>query len=96
MTEERTRLTLPAESDVARTIKAASEDTGALVVDTGEPVYHLSIDRIDRPSTGDDAGAATIAGMRAAAGSWRDIDAEAFKAYITERRRASTRPSVRL
>ena len=95
MAEEPTRLTVPAESNVARTIKAASEDTGALVVDTGEAVYRLSFDRIDRPDT-DDSVAATIAGMQAAAGSWRDIDAEAFKAYITERRRASTRPSVRL
>ena len=96
MTEERTRLTLPAESDVARTIKAASETTGRLVVDTGEAIYRLSVNRIDRPAPTDDAVAVTIAGMRAAAGSWRDIDAEAFKAYITERRRSSARPSVRL
>ena len=95
MTEERTRLTVPSDSDVARTIKAASEDTGALVVDTGEALYRLSIDRIDRPVS-DDRVAVTIAGMRAAAGSWRDIDTEAFKAYITERRRSSNRPSVRL
>ena len=95
MTEGPTRLTVPAESDLARTIKAASEDTGALVVDTGEALYRLSVDRIDRPVR-EDRVAATIAGMRTAAGSWRDIDAEAFKAYITERRHASTRPSVRL
>ncbi|MGH2350980.1 MAG: hypothetical protein ACRDI2_23210 [Chloroflexota bacterium] len=39
---------------------------------------------------------AVIEAMRAAAGSWSDIDAEAFKAYIRERRRRSSRPSVRL
>lgn len=31
----------------------------------------------------------------AAAGSWKDIDAEAFKAYIRERRRTKNRPPVR-
>ena len=32
----------------------------------------------------------------AAAGSWKDVDVEAFKAYIAERRRASSRPRVDL
>ena len=35
------------------------------------------------------------AGILAAAGSWKDLDAEAFKAYIRERRRTKNRPSVR-
>ena len=36
-----------------------------------------------------------LAGILAAAGSWKDIDAEAFKAYVRERRRTKNRPSVR-
>jgi hypothetical protein len=37
------------------------------------------------------------AGILAASGSWKGlIDAEAFKAYIRERRRTKNRPSVRL
>jgi hypothetical protein len=32
----------------------------------------------------------------AAAGSWKDVDVEAFKAYIRERRDASSRPPVDL
>jgi uncharacterized protein (DUF433 family) len=35
-------------------------------------------------------------GIREAAGSWRDIDTEAFKAYIKERRQTANRPSVKL
>lgn len=34
-------------------------------------------------------------GMRAAAGSWSDIDPEAFKAYIYRAREEGTRPSDR-
>ena len=36
------------------------------------------------------------AGIRAAAGTWNDVDAEALKAYVRERRAASTRPPVDL
>ena len=96
MPEEPTRLPVSPDSDVARTLKAASEQTGAVVVDTGDARYHLAVRRIHRPTEGDDAVAFTIAGMRAAAGSWRDVDAEAFKAYLTARRRSSSRPPIRL
>jgi hypothetical protein len=36
------------------------------------------------------------AGILAGAGSWKNLDAEAFKAYVRERRRTSSRPPVRL
>jgi uncharacterized protein (DUF433 family) len=35
-------------------------------------------------------------GIREAAGSWKDIDTEAFKAYLKERRQTANRPSVKL
>ncbi len=35
-------------------------------------------------------------GIRKAAGSWKDIDTEAFKAYIKDRRQMANRPSVKL
>jgi uncharacterized protein (DUF433 family) len=35
-------------------------------------------------------------GIREAAGSWKDVDTEAFKAYIAERRHTANRPSVKL
>ena len=48
----------------------------------------------ERPSPGQIA--LSIEGIKRAAGSWADtIDAEAFKAYIRERRRSSSRPPVK-
>jgi uncharacterized protein (DUF433 family) len=35
-------------------------------------------------------------GIREAAGSWKDINTEAFKVYIKERRQTANRPSVKL
>jgi hypothetical protein len=35
-------------------------------------------------------------GILKAAGSWKDIDTEAFKAYIKDRRQTANRPSVKL
>jgi hypothetical protein len=35
-------------------------------------------------------------GIRKAAGSWKNIDTEAFKAYIKDRRQTANRPSVKL
>jgi uncharacterized protein (DUF433 family) len=35
-------------------------------------------------------------GIREAAGSWKDIDTEGFKAYIKDRRQTANRPSVKL
>ena len=46
------------------------------------------------PWAGYDPGLAR-AGMRAAAGAWRDIDTEAMKAYIYRAREEGTRPPDR-
>jgi hypothetical protein len=35
-------------------------------------------------------------GILQAAGSWKDIDTEAFKEYIKDRRQTANRPSVKL
>jgi hypothetical protein len=35
-------------------------------------------------------------GILKAAGSWKDIDTEAFKTYIAEHRHTANRPSVKL
>jgi hypothetical protein len=35
-------------------------------------------------------------GIREAAGSWKNIDAAAFKVYIAKRRHTANRPSVKL
>ena len=49
----------------------------------------------DTASTPEDV-ARSRDGIRQAAGSWKDIDTEGFKAYIAERRRTANRPSVKL
>ena len=36
------------------------------------------------------------AGILQAAGSWKDIDTKAFKAYISDRHHTANRPSVKL
>jgi uncharacterized protein (DUF433 family) len=35
-------------------------------------------------------------GIREAAGSWKDINTEAFKTYIADRRHTANRPSIKL
>jgi len=47
-----------------------------------------------RPSEAE--AARSRAGIREAAGTWKDMDAEALKADVRERRAASTRPPVEL
>jgi hypothetical protein len=61
---------------------------------------HYRLDRVEQPASETTLSAEriarSIAGIRRAAGAWDDIDAEAFKAYIRERRRTANRPSVEL
>jgi len=90
---------LPADSELARALDEATRAGAPVVVDTGEMVYSLSIGVVSAKTatpTADEA-ARSAEGIRKAAGRWKDlIDAEAFKAYIRERRRTSNRPPVRL
>ena len=56
---------------------------------------HKTIARLlEQPPSAEQV-ARSVEGIRRAAGSWKDIDAEAFKAYIRERRRTSSRRPVR-
>lgn len=90
---------LPADSELAQVLGEATRVGAPVVVDTGEVVYSLSIGVVSAKTatpTVEEA-ARSAEGIRKAAGRWKDlIDAEAFKAYIRERRRTSSRPPVRL
>lgn len=101
------RITVNPDSELGLLIKDAAALNERVLVDTGEAVYAIRID----PEIGDEIGpsgavtgrlpsaeqvARSEAGIRAAAGSWKDVEIEEFKAYIAERRRASNRPSVEL
>jgi uncharacterized protein (DUF433 family) len=57
-----------------------------------------AVERIgdEDPAPSPEAVARSREGIREAAGSWKDIDTAAFKAYIKERRQTANRPSVKL
>ena len=73
-------------------------------VATGEPLRIIAGGKTYRvTATPDHRGrpdAATVArsieGIRAAAGTWSDLDVEEIKAYLAERRRQPGRPPVEL
>lgn len=94
MEAEPTRLTIPSDSDLARRLRVAEK--GYLEVDTGDRVYGLYVTGLTPGKPRPDAVARSGAGMRRSAGSWKDVDVDAFKAYLAERRRVHPRPSIRL
>jgi uncharacterized protein (DUF433 family) len=59
--------------------------------------YH-AVERVsdeDKAPSPEDV-ARSRAGIREAAGSWKNIDTAAFKAYIADRRHTANRPSLKL
>lgn len=91
------------DSELSALLSEAAETGARLVVDTGEATYRLRVElerisgetvarRLPTPEEIE----RSRAGIRESAGGWPDIDAEAFKAYIRERRRTSSRPPVEL
>ena len=91
---DETTVAVPAESDLAKALNAATSDGGTVVVDAGSAKYRLSVERLPPPTA--DEIARSIEGTRSAAGSWAHVDAEALKAAIRRRRREGSRPSKRL
>ncbi len=79
-------------SEVARLLDEAAEQP--LLLEKDGVQYRL--DREGTAIRADYDPEVAREGIRKAAGSWKDIDAEAFKAYIRERRSASSRPPVTL
>ena len=90
------------DSELALRLKEAQQTGTPLIIDTADAVYHLSVGQLELGTepAGRGKTAATITqseeGIRQAAGSWKDVDAAALKAYLAERRRTSGRPPVRL
>jgi len=85
-------------ADTIRTIHVEPDsDLGRLLDEADDVAIELEIDgvryRLDRVRTSDRPSAEqverSIAGIRRAAGAWRDIDAEELKATIRERRKAA-------
>ena len=97
-------LHVPPDSELSRALGEAATTGDPVLIDTGETLFTIvveaplqkdhSVASRDRPSP--ERVARSIEGIRQAAGSWAEIDAEAFKAYIRERRRSSSRPQVQI
>ena len=99
------RIEVAPDSELALRLKEAEREKAPLVVDTAEAVYHLSVGRAEpvmkrRGPTRRRPSRALVArsreGILKAAGTWKDIDVDAFTTYVAERRRTSSRPPVRL
>jgi hypothetical protein len=92
---------VPPDSELSMLLHDAMTSGELVLIDTGDAVYRVGVESARRVDPTRQRPAAeelerSRAGIREAAGSWRDIDAEAFKAYIRERRRTANRPSVEL
>lgn len=92
---------VPPDSELSLLLHDALASGEPVTVDTGDAVYRVEVEAAHangsmarRPSP--EEVERSRAGIRDAAGSWRDIDANAFKAYIRERRRTANRPPVKL
>lgn len=98
MTSETKVIKVAPESELARRLKEAAAARETLVVDTGEERFALSVDLLGSAAEAlsKEQIERSREGIRKAAGAWKDVDTEAFKAYIAERRRTANRPSVRL
>lgn len=99
MSQEPITIRTNPDSELALLMKEAAVSTVPVRVNTGEAVYRLTVSTEDaRPARGggshEEDVQASRDGILRAAGSWKDIDADAFKAYIRERRRSSSRPPV--
>lgn len=93
------KVMLPPDSELGFLLKDAAQSDDSIVIDTGEALYTLSVHLVDSASRLPQAEeiARSREGILKATGRWRGIvDAEHFKSYIYERRRASSRPPVRL
>ena len=90
------RLRIDQHSDLAEQLRAIVDGSGYLEVDTGDAVYHLFVSPKQTSKPTPEAVTRSIAGIRAAAGSWKDVDVEAFKKYLAERRSVHPRSPVRL
>ena len=96
MAEAVKRIPVSPDSELAHELNAAKSATRPVAVDTGDTVYELFVSRTQVTTPSDEAVARSIAGIKAAAGSWKDIDVAAFEAYREERRKLHTRPPLDL
>lgn len=96
MAERVNPIHLSPDCELAHAIEVASDTQYPIALDTGRSVYQLFVTRAQAASPSAADIEQSIAGIRQAAGSWRDVDTDAFNAYREERRRLHTRPPAEL
>jgi hypothetical protein len=95
MTHEPTKkITVPEGSDLAKLLTDAG--SRPILLEKNGELYRL--ERMEDADTvpSPEVVARSRDGILQAAGSWKDIDTEGFKAYIKDRRQTANRPSVKL
>ncbi|MGI8550623.1 MAG: hypothetical protein ACR2PL_07490 [Dehalococcoidia bacterium] len=87
MAKEPIKISVPAGSELASILDKAA--AAPVILEKDGVQYRLTTDLSRRRADYDPQ--AAIASMRAAAGSWKDIDPEAFKAFIYRAREEGTK-----
>ncbi len=90
------RIPVSPDGELARELQTIDTSAGAVVFDTGIALYEVFVSGRAPERPDDERVARSSAGIRAAAGSWKDIDVAALEAYQRKRRKLHTRPPVDL
>ena len=88
------KISVPEGSSLAKLLRDAA-GRPILLEKNGE-LYRLERMEPDEKTPSPEEVTRSREGIRKAAGSWKEIDTEAFKAYIAKRRQTANRPSVKL
>jgi hypothetical protein len=88
------KITVPEGSSLAKLLTDAAGHP--ILLEKNGGLYRLERMETKAPSASPSDIARSREGILTAAGSWKDIATEAFKAYIKARRRTANRPSVKL
>lgn len=88
MATEPKRIAVDPTSDLARLLDEAAGSS--LLLEKDGVIFRITTESPRRRADYDPRD--TVAAMRAAAGSWKDIDAEAFKAQLYRARDEGTKP----
>ncbi len=88
--------TYEADAELAELIRTTVETGEPLRIVAGGRTYRVTATPDERGRPDAETVKRSIEGIRAAAGTWSDLDVEEIKAYLAERRRQPGRPPVEL
>jgi hypothetical protein len=95
MTNEPTKkITVPEGSSLAKLLTDAA--ARPILLEKNGELYRLERMETEGNTPSPEEVTRSRDGILKAAGSWKGMDTEAFKAYIAERRHTANRPSVKL